>query len=159
MLDTTGSMANATDGKSKMQALQEAATKAFVDYVFADAKLKSNSKISLVPFATAVAVDPSTYRNASWIDGAGSSSYHRKNINKVVTGSKNFNSRLDIFTTLAASKSGWDWAGCLKSLPYPLNVPDGSPLTSNPDSYLFPCWLPMNPEKAAPSRAAVASTT
>jgi hypothetical protein len=34
----------------------------------------------------------------------------------------------------------WDWAGCFESLPYPLNVQDGAPSASNPNSYYVPMF-------------------
>ena len=60
-LDNTGSMAHASGGVSKMDALKSAAT-TFVNRVFDDPRIGAYAKISLVPFAAAVAVDPATAR-------------------------------------------------------------------------------------------------
>jgi hypothetical protein len=102
-------------------------------------------KISLVPFAASVKVDPVTYANASWLDLNAKSSLHWQNVSKdpvlgaPVAGLK---SRFDIFKKLALSNSSWAWGGCLESLPYPLNVTDVAPTASNLDSYYVPLFAP-----------------
>jgi Flp pilus assembly protein TadG len=58
VLDTTGSMAASSGSQSKIDALKEAATK-FVNFVYATPSM-AQTKISIVPFAAAVAVTPST---------------------------------------------------------------------------------------------------
>lgn len=63
VLDNTGSMATASGGVSKMDALKTAAT-TFVNRVFDDPRVGTNAKISLVPFAAAVAVSPTLARTA-----------------------------------------------------------------------------------------------
>jgi Flp pilus assembly protein TadG len=113
-VDTTGSMANSSGSVSKIEALRQAA-KDFVDFVGTNASLAGHTKVSLVPFSAAVAVDPATYRNATWIDQTGKSSLHWNNLDPATTGYK---SRLDFFTKLRSSYLGWDWAGCFESLPY-----------------------------------------
>ena len=70
MLDNTGSMAESSGGQSKLQAVQTAATN-FVNYVYTNSAFSSATRISIVPFAGAVAVNPATYRYASWIDQNG----------------------------------------------------------------------------------------
>lgn len=137
-MDTTGSM-NATGGsKSKIQALREGAT-AFVNYMFTNGSLPGHLKIALVPFAAAVAVDPVTFRNATWIDQTAKSSLHWQNVTippgYTVT-------RFDGFNYLKAARASWDWAGCLESLPYPFNVQDVKPDSSKPDSYYLPMFAP-----------------
>ncbi|MCJ2121693.1 pilus assembly protein TadG-related protein [Methylobacterium sp. J-077] len=146
VLDNTGSMAESSGGQSKLQAVQTAATN-FVNYVYTNAAFSSATKISIVPFAAAVAVNPSTYRYATWIDQNGQSSYHWTNVTSPnVSG---FSSRFDIFTKLQAAYSGWGWAGCLETLPYPLNVQDGAPTSSNKDSYYVPMFSPDEPGDAS----------
>ncbi|MBN4096765.1 MULTISPECIES: pilus assembly protein TadG-related protein [Methylobacterium] len=142
VLDNTGSMAASSGGQSKLQAVQTAATD-FVNYVYTSPAFSSASKISIVPFAASVAVNPATYRYATWIDQAAQSSYHWLNVNGLQgTGITN---RFDIFSKLQAANSGWAWAGCLETLPYPLNVQDGAPTASNKDSYYLPLFAPDEP--------------
>ena len=144
VLDNTGSMANSSGGVSKMQALQSAATN-FVNSVYASANMGPNTKISLVPFAAGVAVTPGTYRTASWVDTAGGSPI---NWNFVQGGAATaaayrgygINSRFDVFNYLKGSVAAWDWTGCFESVPYPLNVQDGKPVSSNPNSYYVPMF-------------------
>lgn len=150
VLDNTGSMAESSGGQSKLQAVQTAATN-FVTYVYNNAAFSSATRISIVPFAGAVAVDPSAYRYASWIDVNGQSSYHWTNV--LSPGGSGFKSRFDIFATLQAVKKNWGWAGCLETLPYPLNVQDGAPSSSNKDSYYVPLLAPDEPGAAAAPNA------
>ncbi|MCJ2054798.1 pilus assembly protein [Methylobacterium sp. J-070] len=142
VLDNTGSMAESSGGQTKLQAVQTAATN-FVNYVYTSAAFSSATKISIVPFAAAVAVNPSTYRYATWIDQNGQSSYHWTNV--LSPGGSNFTSRFDIFAKLQAAYSGWGWAGCLETLPYPLNVQDGAPTSGTKDSYYVPMLAPDEP--------------
>ncbi|MDP4004494.1 TadE/TadG family type IV pilus assembly protein [Methylobacterium sp. NEAU K] len=150
VLDNTGSMAEASGGQSKLQAVQTAATN-FVNYVYTNAAFSSATRISIVPFAGAVAVDPTAYRYAGWIDQNGQSSYHWTNVSSPNTA--NFKSRFDIFTALQSAYSGWSWAGCLETLPYPLNVQDGAPTSSNKDSYYVPLLAPDEPGNGSTSYA------
>lgn len=150
VLDNTGSMAESSGGQSKLQAVQTAATN-FVNYVYTSAAFSSATRISIVPFAGAVAVNPATYRYASWIDQNGQSSFHWTNV--LSPGTANFKSRFDIFTALQSAYSGWSWAGCLETLPYPLNVQDGAPTSSNKDSYYVPLLAPDEPGNGSTSYA------
>jgi len=142
VLDNTGSMQSSSGGQSKLQAVQTAATN-FVNYVSTNSAFSSATRIAIVPFAGAVAVDPTAYRNASWIDVNGQSSYHWLNVGSL-TGT-GFTSRFDIFNKLQNASAGWGWAGCLETLPYPLNVQDGSPTTGNKDSLYVPLFAPDEP--------------
>jgi Flp pilus assembly protein TadG len=137
VLDTTGSMANSSGGISKIQALRTAATN-FVNTMFTSVD-SAHLKISLVPFAASVKVDPLTYASANWLDLNGKSSLHWQNVDKINTP---FKSRFDIFKKLSIVNPSWAWAGCLESLPYPLNVNDGAPSTLSPDSYYVPLFAP-----------------
>lgn len=140
VLDVTGSM-NSADalGITKMTSAKTAATN-FVNYMFTTGAMPGHVKMSLVPFSTAVAVNPATYKTASWLDTGVKSSLHWQ----YVTGAsaQGFTNRLGIFTKLKSVVSTWDWQGCLESLPYPLNVQDGSPSAANGDSYFLPYFAP-----------------
>ena len=142
VLDNTGSMAESSGGQSKLQAVQTAATN-FVNYVYTNSAFATGTKISIVPFAAAVAVDPTAYRYATWIDQNGKSAYHWTNVTSPA--SAGFTNRFGIFTALQSAYSGWGWAGCLETLPYPLNVQDGAPTSSNVSSYYVPMFAPDEP--------------
>ena len=142
VLDNTGSMAASSGGQSKLQAVQAAATN-FVDYVYTNAAFATGTKIAIVPFAGAVAVDPAAYRYATWIDQNAKSAFHWTNVTS--PGSAGFTNRFGIFSALQSAYSGWGWAGCLETLPYPLNVQDGAPTSSNPNSYYVPLFAPDEP--------------
>ena len=142
VLDNTGSMGESSGGQSKLQAVQTAATN-FVNYVYTNSAFSAGTKISIVPFAAAVAVDPVAYRYANWIDQNGKSAYHWTNV--INPGSAGFTSRFGIFSALQSAYSGWSWAGCLETLPYPLNVQDGAPTATNPNSYYVPMFAPDEP--------------
>ena len=142
VLDTTGSMAASSGGQTKIQALQQAAAN-FVDYVHNNAAFATDSRISIVPFAASVAVDPSTYRTASWVDTTGKSSYHWTNVDKTQAAAAGFTSRLSIFDALKAANAGWGWAGCFETLPYPQNTQEGVPTTN--DTLFVPMFAPDEP--------------
>lgn len=145
-LDNTGSMNNSGGGVSKIQALRTAATN-FVNSVFADPSMSSTSKISLVPFAASVAVNPATYRAAWWVDTNGRASYHwnfvQGGAGTAATYASYVRSRLDVFDLVFRPlNASWDWSGCFESLPYPYNVQDGSPVSGTYDSYYVPMLAP-----------------
>lgn len=147
-LDTTGSMKNAGGTGTKMAAAQDAAKK-FIDYVASKPVFSPQTRIAIVPFASGVAVDPNTYgASTSWIDGGAKSAYHWTNVD--FSGASTLvkttiKSRFDIFAQLKKFDAAWGWAGCLETLPYPLNVQDGAPTPSNPDSYFVPMFAPDEP--------------
>ena len=147
VLDNTGSMGDAgDDGVSKITALRNAA-KNFVSYVFSNAAFATGTKIAIVPFAAAVAVDPASYRTASWVDTNAQSAYHWTN----VTGASaaGFNNRFDIFTKLKTAYSAWGWAGCFESLPYPQNVTDMATTSGNANTLYVPYFAPDEPGPGA----------
>ena len=146
VLDNTGSMAASSGGQSKLQAVQTAATN-FVNYVYTNSAFSSATRIAIVPFAGAVAVNPTTYRYATWIDQTGQSAYHWTNV--LLPGGSNFSSRFDIFAKLQAVNANWGWGGCLESLPYPQNVQDGAPTSGTKDSYFVPLFAPDEPGDAS----------
>ncbi len=136
VLDTTGSMNNSAGTQSKMQAAQQAASD-FVGFVFATPSFAAGTRIAIVPFAAAVAVDPVAYRYASWIDKTGASKYHWNNIEHPGSG---FTSRFDIFDQMKLTNATWGWNGCLESLGYPQNTQDGYATAS--DSLYVPMFAP-----------------
>lgn len=151
VLDTTGSMSSSGGSSTKMQAAQQAAAN-FIDYVHSNPAFTADTRISIVPFAAAVAVDPTAYRAASWLDLTAKSSYHWNNV--IGATASGFANRLAIFDSLKTVNSGWGWAGCLETLPYPLNVQDGKPgstvqngttSTVGSDSYYVPMFAPDEP--------------
>lgn len=146
VLDTTGSMGNSTsDGSTKIAAMRTAANN-FIDYMFDTSPLKANTKMSVVPFASAVNVG-TTYNGASWFDLTGSSSESFKSP-AFVRDASIAASRFALFTQLKAIKSSWDWTGCVESLPYPRNVTDSPPSSTVPDSYFVPLLAPDEPDSS-----------
>ena len=143
VLDNTGSMAQAgDDGVSKISALRNAAKK-FVSYVFTNAAFAAGTKIAVVPFAAAVAVDPAAYRNAPWVDVNAQSDFHWTNVTGAA--SAGFNNRFDIFNKLKNAYSSWGWAGCFESLPYPQNVSDVATSASDANTLYVPYFAPDEP--------------
>lgn len=145
VLDTTGSMNQSAGTGTKMEALRSAATN-FVNTMFNNFDA-SHVKMSIVPFAAAVKVDPATYApnnvpasSAAWIDASGTSPIHWQNVlNPTASG---FTSRFDLFRKLKAVQSGWGWAGCMESLPYPYNTQDATPSTATPATRYVPLFAP-----------------
>ena len=142
VLDTTGSMAASGGAQTKIQALQQAAAN-FVDYVHDNSAFSTDTRISIVPFAASVAVDPAAYRTANWVDTAGRSSYHWANVDKASANAAGFTSRFSIFDALKTTYSGWGWAGCFETLPYPQNTQEGVPTTN--DTLFVPMFAPDEP--------------
>ena len=143
VLDNTGSMNNSSNGMSKIAALRKAASN-FVDYVQSNSAFAKNSRISVVPFAITVKLDPTAYATAPWADTAGLSSYHWSNIDKQQAQAAGFRSRFSIFQSLAKVRSSWAWAGCFESMPYPADTQDGIP-TGN-DGLYVPLLAPDEPD-------------
>ena len=148
VLDTTGSMANSGGSGTKLSGAQTAATK-FIDYVKSNSAFASDTRLSIVPFAASVAVDPTTYAASTWIDQAGASTYHWTNVNKDDVKAAGFTNRLDIFKKLAAKDARLAWGGCFESLPYPANVQDGTPTTA--DTHYVPLFAPDEPGSGSTS--------
>ena len=143
VLDTTGSMNRSSGGKSKMDAMKEAATK-FVDAIFDHPIMSKNARMSLVPFAPSVALPPSSSKNASWLDQDGKASHHWLGIQggKAAASALGATNRFRAFDQLKAAQRDWDWTGCLESAGYPNNTQDAAPSSANPDSYYVPMWAP-----------------
>lgn len=144
VLDTTGSMTNKTsDGVTKLSAMQTAAN-AFVDYMFDTSPLKVGMKMSVVPFAAAVNVGAG-YSGSTWFDltGATDESFRSP---AFVRDASVAASRFGLFTRLKATRSAWDWTGCVEARAYPYSVSDGAPALSLPDSYFVPMLAPDEPD-------------
>ena len=144
VLDTTGSMAQEAVGGAKIDALKTAASQ-FVNYMYNSPSLGPRTKITLVPFAATVKLDPSTYANASFVDTQGLSSWTWKSPAFAADASV-ATSRFDLFARLANIKSSWAWAGCFESLPYPRNVRDVSPVSGDPETQFVPMLAPDEPD-------------
>jgi Flp pilus assembly protein TadG len=143
VLDTTGSMGQSAGSGTKIQALRTAATN-FVNTMFTNFDT-THLKMSIVPFAAAVKVDPSTYAPnntpaAVWLDSSGSSAVHWSNFSNPAGSS--FTSRFDIFKKLKAASANWTWAGCLEALPYPYNTQDVTPSSATPNTRYVPLLAP-----------------
>ena len=144
VLDTTGSMAQQATGGAKIDALKSAATQ-FVNYIYNSPSLGPRTKMSLVPFAASVKLDPAAYATASFVDAAGQSSWTWRSP-AFTADPAVATSRFDLFARLAGISSSWNWGGCFESLPYPLNVRDVTPDASNPESYFVPMLAPDEPD-------------
>lgn len=142
VLDNTGSMTESSGSQTKMQAVQTAASN-FVTYVYNNASFAPNSRISIVPFAATVKLDPTIYAVAPWVDTLGLSAYHWTNVDKTQANALGFVSRLSLFNSLKTIDSSWGWGGCFESLPYPQNVQDGTPTNNN--SLYVPLFAPDEP--------------
>ena len=153
VLDNSGSMSSSAGGKSKMQALRDAA-KSFVDTMYSKS---TNVKMSVTPFAAAVkAVDPdiAANRTASWIDLQGNNSQHWLVFGngstvpataKTNANGQGFTNRFDIFAKLKALKSSWDWEGCFEGPKYPLNVQDTAVNAGDAETLFVPFLAPDEP--------------
>lgn len=142
VLDTSGSMDNGAGGMTKIQALRVAGRN-FVDYMYGAQMNNAQVRIAVAPFSWGVAVDPNTSRNAAWVDRNGESSLHWRGFSE---NNGRATSRLDLFTWLGGRRAGWDWKGCFESPPFPLNVQDGAPTATNPDSLYIPSMWPDEPD-------------
>nr|WP_162560610.1 pilus assembly protein TadG-related protein [Methylobacterium durans] len=145
VVDTTGSM-DGTDkkGVSKIVSLRKAA-KDFVDFVADNPAFSAQTRIALVPFASSVAVDPTTITNAVWLDKDAKSPIHWNNFE---SDKKYFKSRFEIFDSLKKKYTDWKWSGCFESLPYPLNATDTGFDPGRNESYYVPLLAPDEPGDA-----------
>lgn len=148
VLDTTGSMDKSDGTRTKLASAQIAA-KNFIDFVANNDAFDKASRMSVVPFASSVAVDPTAFdASTSWIDGSALSAYHWSNIDIAAandTVRKAFTNRLAIFSHLKGYVQSWGWAGCFEVLPHPLNTQVDAPVSSNKDSYFVPMFAPDEP--------------
>ena len=129
VLDNSGSMSG-----SRLSALKTSA-ETLVNTLYDG--LPSNStdlSFSLVPFASFVDVGQSNI-NASWMDTQALSSIHNENFTQPVN-------RFDLYNNI----TNVQWEGCVEARPYPYDVQDDTPTTSNPDTLYVPSFAPDNPD-------------
>lgn len=137
VLDTTGSMLEGT----KLEDMKDAA-EAFILKMKAasDKAVEPNSvKISIVPFANAVRVDGTAYRNSVWIDQAGASPINDE-IFTTATGTQHAN-RFTLFTDV-----GTNWRGCVEMRQAPYDVQDTAPTVSTPATLYTPYFAVDEPD-------------
>jgi len=131
VLDNSGSMQG-----SKISTLRRAAHD-LTGVLFNGAANSSKAdpiKVGVVPFSRAVNIDP---RNADvwWLDRTGVGTYHQEHFDEDV-------SRLDLFDEFR----NVSWAGCVEMRPYPHDVRDTPPSSSNPATLFVPYFAPDEPD-------------
>jgi Flp pilus assembly protein TadG len=129
VLDNSGSM-----GGQPIEDLRTAATN-LVNMVFQGATDNQRVKVSLVPFAGSVNVDPQN-RGAAWIDNAGLSPIHHQN--QLVAEPR---TRFQLFDDL-----GRAWGGCIEARPAPYDTDDTAPSQANPATLFVPMFAPDEPD-------------
>jgi Flp pilus assembly protein TadG len=137
VLDTTGSM---NEG-AKLADMKKAA-KTFVTNMedVAQKSIEPNSvKISLVPFANAVRVDGTAYRNSTWMDQNGDAPINDQ-IFTTDIGTLHAK-RFDLFTTIGTS-----WRGCVEMRQAPYDVQDTPPNTGMPATLYTPFFAVDEPD-------------
>ncbi|MFN0264540.1 pilus assembly protein TadG-related protein [Tepidamorphus sp. 3E244] len=132
VVDTSGSMEG-----SRTSTLKKAA-RDLVKTLFGSENNHPSISIGIVPFAAAVNVGPEN-ESASWMDRNAVAKYHFNNF-----GSKQL-TRFEIYDELKNVK----WDGCVEARPYPLDVDDSTPVSSNRDSYFVPLLAPDAPDTDA----------
>jgi Flp pilus assembly protein TadG len=152
VLDNSGSMTRSTGGVSKMDALKTAAT-SFVATMFD--KASGRVQFAITPFSFGVIpIDPSNITSCtdtdapSWIDLGGASSQHwiAFGNDKSAASTLGIKCRLDIFSKLSSMSRRWKWGGCFEPQPYPKNVTETVPSSSDPDSLFVPLLSPDEPD-------------
>ena len=136
VLDNSGSMAG-----SKIAALKSAA-QGLVETLYDSLPPNSTDlSFSLVPFATFVDIGENN-ANEPWMDINAQSSIHQENFNQ------NSTNRFDLYDNI----TNVQWEGCVEARPYPYDVDDTVPHTSNPDSLFVPSFAPDEPGNAGDTR-------
>ncbi len=133
VLDNSGSMSGA-----KLSALKVAAS-GLVDTLYDG--LPSNTtdlSFSLTPFAAFVDIGES-HANDPWMDRFGQSSIHNENFNTP-------SNRFDLFNNI----TNVQWDGCVEARPYPHDVQDSTPSSSDPDTLFVPAFAPDQPDNGGP---------
>ena len=134
----------------RMSALQTAATCA-TNIIFygactpaAGAEKNTKVKIGVVPFTWSVNVG-SGYKTSSWVDTTGLSSISNDNFDDDDNDSNTFAgtvNRFDLYDNLVSEP----WRGCFESRPYPNDVLDTVPTSTNPDTLFVPYFAPDEPD-------------
>jgi len=134
VLDNSGSMSG-----SKLSALKDAA-QGLVDTLFDGLPPDSTDlSFSLVPFATFVDIGES-HASESWMDRFGTSSIHNENFDTP-------SNRFDLYDNI----NNVQWEGCVEARPYPHDVRDTTPSSSDPDTLFVPSFAPDHPDNGGPS--------
>ncbi|MDP8916056.1 MAG: pilus assembly protein TadG-related protein [Pseudomonadota bacterium] len=132
VLDNTYSMLT----NDRLGITKTAATN-FVDTLAAHAaqtRVADAVKISLVPYSTTVNVGPA-YKGAPWMDVNAVSPIHDDLFDAPVN-------RFSLFNALGVA-----WAGCVESRPYPHDVRDTAPTSTDPSSLFVPYFGPDEPDE------------
>ena len=135
VIDNSGSMASNAGTQNKMQATKTAAVK-LVEAMFSTPQALNRTKIALVPFNLSVNTGgqvPSMYT-----DTTGRSEIHwpsnifegRPSNPRTASATWPPQSRFDLFTELAAVKSGYGWGGCFEMRPGAIGTTDTPPVSS-----------------------------
>jgi len=128
VLDNSGSMQG-----SKINDLRKAA-EALTELLFAGQSESDMVKVGVVPFAAAVNVGPQ-YNTAGWMDTNAVSPIHGENFSAPAN-------RFDLYDNIDQV----EWAGCVETRPYPLDVLDTAPTAGTPASYFVPMFAPDEPD-------------
>jgi Flp pilus assembly protein TadG len=137
VLDTTGSMNDGT----KLADMKKAA-KEFVTKMENASKKSAESdpvKISLVPFSSTVRLNPTSYRNSTWIDQNGVSP-----INNEIFTTSSGTQQGNRFTLLSTLGVGWE--GCVEMRKAPYDVQDDAPNTGTPATLYTPFFAVDEPD-------------
>ncbi|MDB5509211.1 MAG: hypothetical protein JWL93_1680 [Hyphomicrobiales bacterium] len=135
VLDNSGSMNNSAGGKTKLQALQDAA-KAMVTAMNPAGIPQPQAAFSIVPFGAAVNIG-SGNANASFMDKLGKSSIHWQNFQLPSTAPWLPASKFDLFTGISTT-----WGGCVEERPAPYMTTDTVASSSVPDTLFVPMLYP-----------------
>ncbi|MDO9440566.1 MAG: pilus assembly protein TadG-related protein [Beijerinckiaceae bacterium] len=135
VLDNSGSMNNSAGGKTKLQALQDAA-KAMVSAMNPAGLPQPQAAFSIVPFGAAVNIG-SSYANANFVDKLGKSSIHWQNFQRPSSASWTPASKFDLFTGMSTT-----WGGCVEERPAPYTTTDTVASPSVPDTLFVPMLYP-----------------
>jgi Flp pilus assembly protein TadG len=120
VLDNTGSMNEGSKLSDLKDAAKEFVTK--MEEVASKSVIPNPIKISLVPFSSTVRIDGTAYRNAVWMDQAGTAPINNQ-IFTTATGTQ-FANRFTLFNTIGTS-----WRGCVEMREAPYDVQDTPPTT------------------------------
>ena len=134
VLDNSGSMSG-----SKLAALKIAAT-GLVDTMYDG--LPSNTtdlSFALTPFAAFVDIGEG-HANEPWMDRFGQSSIHNENFDTP-------SNRFDLYDNIVNVQ----WDGCVEARPYPYDVQDTTPSSSDPDTLFVPAFAPDQPDNGGSS--------
>jgi Flp pilus assembly protein TadG len=134
VLDNSSSMADMSNGRSKVDAAKEAAG-TLVDTIMDEPDMARRTRIALVPYTSSVHVG-SEHQTASWVDTQGASKIHWENITKPAAAV----SRFALFDWL-----GEPWGGCFETRPDGLGLTDDGISADDPSTLFVPMFAPDEP--------------